>query len=191
MAAPTPDATRIVTELTQGDASAAEKLMPLVYDELRGLANRYFRREAPGNTLQPTTVVNEAFLRLVDQSSAAWNNRAHFVGVAARAMRQVLVDHARRRGAEKRGGGWARVTLSEAGSAPELGRVDVLALEEALDGLAALDERKARVVELRFLGGLSNEEVAHVLGVSVTTVEGDWRVARAWLRRELSGGETR
>jgi RNA polymerase sigma factor (TIGR02999 family) len=191
MAAPSPDVTRIVTELSQGDASAAEKLMPLVYDELRGLAGQYFRREASGHTLEPTAIVNEAFLRLVDQSGAAWNDRAHFVGVAARAMRQVLIDHARRRGAEKRGGGWGRVTLSEAGATPEFDRVDVLALEEALDGLTALDERKAHVVELRFFGGLSNEEVAHVLGVSVTTVEGDWRVAQAWLRRELSGDQTR
>jgi RNA polymerase sigma factor (TIGR02999 family) len=191
MGTPSPDATLIVTELARGDASAAEKLMPLVYDELHGLAEGYFRREVPGHTLEPTAIVNEAFLRLVDQSGAAWNDRAHFVGVAARAMRQVLIDHARRRGADKRGGGWGRVTLSEAGSTPELDRVDVLALEEALDGLTALDERKARVVELRFLGGLSNEEVAHVLDVSVSTVEGDWRVAKAWLRRELSGGDTR
>ena len=188
MAQRTPDATQVVSDLAGGDAAAAEKLMPVVYEELRALAARYFGREAPGHTLQPTAVVNEAFVRLVNTPDAAWNGRTHFVGVAARAMRQVLIDHARRRKADKRGGGWQRVTLSGVGAGSAgLAQVDAIDLENALEKLAVIDERRSRVVELRFFGGLTNVEVAEVLGVSAATIEGDWRFARAWLSRELGG----
>ncbi|MHC4140534.1 MAG: sigma-70 family RNA polymerase sigma factor [Planctomycetota bacterium] len=190
MAEPTADATQVVSDLAGGDAAAAEKLMPMVYQELRVLAARYFGREATGHTLQPTAVVNEAFVRLVNKPVAEWNGRTHFVGVAARAMRQVLIDHARRRKAERRGGGWNRVTLSGVGAGSAgLDQVDAIDLENALEKLAAIDGRRSRVVELRFFGGLTNVEVAEVLRVSAATIEGDWRFARAWLRRELGGGK--
>jgi RNA polymerase sigma factor (TIGR02999 family) len=190
MAERTPNATQVVCDLAGGDAAAAEKLMPLVYKELRVLAARYFGREATGHTLEPTAVVNEAFVRLVNKPDAAWNGRTHFVGVAARAMRQVLIDHARRRKAGRRGGGWKRVTLSGIGAGSAgLAQVDAIDLDNALEKLSAIDERRSRVVELRFFGGLTNAEVAEVLGVSAATIEGDWRFARAWLRRELGGGK--
>jgi len=175
----------ILKDMEGGDPSAAARLLPHVYDELRDQAERLFRGRQAGHTLQPTALVHEAYLRLVDQARADWKSRAHFIAVAAKAMRQILVDHYRSRKAQKRGGGLRRVTLSGVDVATPPPEVDLLALEEALTRLSGFDERQARVVELRFFGGLSVEEVAEVLGVSKTTVEGEWRSARAWLAREL------
>lgn len=185
------ETTRLLVDLGRGDPSAAARLLPLVYDELRALAGRYFRRQRSDHTLQPTALVHEAFLRLVDQTHAQWNDRAHFFAVAAQAMRQILINHALARAAAKRGGGRARIALAEDLAPAAEHEFDALALDEALKQLAELDERKARIVELRFFGGLSVEEVAEVLGVSKTTVESDWRMARAWLSRALSVEEAR
>lgn len=179
--------TRLLGELEAGDAAAAERLLPLVYDELRALAGRYLRRQRRDHTLQPTALVHEAFLKLVDQTRAQWRDRAHFFAVAATAMRQILVNHALARRAAKRGGGQWRVVLEDAAAGhPATGGLDVVALDEALKRLAAIDKRKHRIVELRFFAGLSVEEVAEVLAVSKTTVESDWRAARAWLSVQLS-----
>jgi len=170
--------------------SAAE-LFPFVYDELRRLASFYMAREPAGHTLQPTALVHEAYLRLVDQTRTGFKGRTHFLAVSAEVMRRLLIDHARKRRAAKRGLGWQRVTLGVAveGSEPEaLGWEELLSLNVALDKLAKLDEREARIVTLRFFGGLNVEEVAQALGVSKRTVESDWRYARAWLRVELSRG---
>jgi RNA polymerase sigma factor (TIGR02999 family) len=180
-----------VTELLRawanGDDGALERLTPLVEAELRRLARAYMRRERPEHTLQTTALVNEAFLRLTDARRVRWQDRAHFLGIAARLMRRVLVDHARSRGYLKRGGGARRVTLDEGlvGSA-ELA-LDVVALDRALSGLTAVDPRKGRLIELRFFGGLSVEETAEVLQVSTDTVKRDWRLAKLWLLRELEG----
>ena len=181
-----------VTELLRawggGDDGALEQLTPLVEAELRRLARGYMRRERPGHTLQATALVNEAFLRLTDARHVRWQDRAHFLGISARLMRRILVDHARSRGYRKRGGDAQRVTLDEGlVPAPEPA-VDVLALDRALEALAAVDVRKSRVIELRFFGGLSVEETAEVLHVSPDTVKRDWRLAKLWLLRELEGG---
>lgn len=181
-----PQTTELLLAVARGGRSAANALLPLVYDELRGLAEHYMRRERPGHTLQPTALVNEAYLRLIDQSRVDWKSRAHFFGVAAEMIRRILVDHARKRAAIKRGGGAAKATSSEALADVGSDRVDLLALDEALEKLRELDERRSQVVELRFFGGLSVEETAHVLGVSPRTVKGDWHLARAWLRNHLS-----
>jgi RNA polymerase sigma-70 factor, ECF subfamily len=160
-----------------------------VYAELRALAGSYFRHQRSDHTLQPTALVHEAFVRLIDQSNAQWNDRAHFFAVAATAMRQILTDHARRHNADKRGGDWQKVSLDAAAAAPnssDQGEIDIVALDEALTRLQSLDARKHRIVELRFFGGLSVDDVAKLLSVSKTTVEGDWRSARAWLSAELS-----
>jgi len=174
-----------------GRSATPEQLMPLVYDELRRLARGYLSRERPGHTLQPTALVNEAYIKLVDQTRVDWQGRTHFFAVGARVMRNLLIDHARGRGRAKRGGAWHKVTLAE-GLTPftrrELDVDQLLSLNEALERLAELDERQARIVELRFFGGLTVPEVATVLGVSTRTVEGDWTHARAWLKRELSRG---
>jgi RNA polymerase sigma factor (TIGR02999 family) len=169
-----------------GDRSALDALVPAVYGELRRQAARALRREAAGHTLQPTALVHEAFLRLVDHARVPWESRAQFFGVAARCMRQILVDHARTRGAAKRGGAAVPVALDEANvRAPEAAE-EVLALDEALERLAVLDPEQARVVELRYFGGLTIAETAAALGVSPATVKREWAVASAWLRRELS-----
>jgi RNA polymerase sigma-70 factor, ECF subfamily len=162
-------------------------LTPLVEAELRRLARGYMRRERAGHTLQTTALVNEAFLRLTDARSVRWQDRAHFLGISARLMRRVLVDHARSRGYRKRGGGAERVTLNEALVTSTETPVDVVALDSALEALAAVDIRKSRVIELRFFGGLSVEETAVVLHVSPDTVKRDWRLAKLWLLRELEG----
>lgn len=181
------DATVILSAAAAGDVAAAEQLLPLVYAELRALAASHLRRQRQDHTLQPTALVHEAFLRLIDQAAANWKSREHFYAVAALAMRQILADHARRKRAAKRGGGgWQRVGMEQALDAALPGiDLDIVALDDALQALGKLDARKHRVVELRFFGGLSVDEVADVLGVSKTTVESDWRAARAWLNVEL------
>jgi RNA polymerase sigma-70 factor, ECF subfamily len=187
------DVTRLLGAIREGDPSALEHLIPVVYDELRDLAAHYIRRERPDHTLQPTALVHEAYMRLaghVGQHGADWRDRAHFFGVAARVMRQVLVDHARAHQAAKRGAGHARVTLSEGVRVVEEETVDLLALDVALNRLSTLDADQARLVELRFFAGLTVEETAEVVGRSATSVKREWRAARAWLHRELSGVET-
>jgi RNA polymerase sigma factor (TIGR02999 family) len=175
------DVTRLLLEWSRGDQGAHERLLPLVYDELRRLAGAYMRRERPNHTLQPTALVHEAYLRLVDQQRVDWWNRAQFVGVAALMMRRILANHARERDADKRGGGAERVSLSLAGDAFQHPEVDALALHEVLDRLAALDARKSQVVELKFFGGLTTGEIAQTLGISAATVDREWSFARAWL----------
>ena len=183
------DVTQILLRLREGEASAANELLPLVYDELRALARRQFRRRDGTPTLQPTALVHEAYLRLVGGAGAAWNDRAHFFAVAALAMRQVLSNHARDQDAAKRGGGLERVTLTD-GHEPHAGPgldLDLLALNQALERLEAADPRQARIVQLRYLAGMSVEETAHVLSLSTKTVQREWRMARAWLAATLGG----
>ncbi|MDY7109655.1 MAG: sigma-70 family RNA polymerase sigma factor [Planctomycetota bacterium] len=177
----------ILADLAGGDKGAVDRLLPLVYDELRALAEHHFRRQRPGQTLQPTALVHEAYLRLVRQPAGSFKDRAHFMAVAAKAMRQLLIDRARRARAAKRGGSAQRVTLDEEAVPGDDRDVDVLSLEEALQRLAAMDDRKSRIVELRFFGGLTIEEAAEVLGIARSTVTEDWRLARAWLICELRG----
>ncbi len=177
--------TRLLSEASHGRREAWNQLVPLVYEELRRLANAEMRRERPGHTLQPTALVSEAYLRLVEQNEAGFNNRSHFFGAAARVMRRILVDHARGRLAEKRGGDAKRTQLDEALVSFEERATDILALDEALSRLADLDAQQARIVELRFFGGLSVDETANVLQTSPSTVERGWRIARAWLLRAL------
>jgi RNA polymerase sigma factor (TIGR02999 family) len=179
--------TQLLVEWGGGDRAALDRLLPLVFDELRRLAASYLRRERAGHTLQPTALVNEAYLRLVGQEGAQWQNRAHFFGIAANLMRQILVDHARQRAAEKRGGSQLqRLSLTQAERLVRQEELDVLALNEALERLAEFDEQQARIVEMKFFAGLTIEETAEVLGISHATVEREWKLARAWLRRELS-----
>ena len=168
-----------------GDKSALSRLTPLVYKELHRVADAYMCREHNGHTLQTTALVNEAYIRLVDSSRVRWQNRAHFFAVAAQLMRRILVDFARNRRYQKRGGDWRRVTLAEGVGVATTFDADLVAVDEALQGLAKLDVRKARVVELRFFGGLSLEETAEALQISTDTVGRDWRAAKAWLMREL------
>ena len=182
------DTTRLLRDIREGDENAAERLVPLIYEDLRALAARYMRNEPPDHTLQPTALVHEAFLRLVDTDRVEWRTRAHFLAIAARTMRRILVDHARRRRAVKRGGG-RKVTLVEGLAFSEPRPLDLVALDDALAKLGGIDERQCSVVELRFFGGLAVEEIAEVLHVSTATVKRDWRFARAWLLRELSAGE--
>ena len=174
-------ATALLLEWGGGAEHARAELMPLVYDELRRIARLYLRRERSNHTLQPTAVVHEAFLRLIDQRRVDWRNRAQFVGLAATMMRRVLINHARDRAAAKRGGSDRRVTLSLAVDESHQRQIDLVAVHEALERLNAIDARKARVVELKFFGGLTTSEVAEVVGTSVATVERDWTFARAWL----------
>jgi RNA polymerase sigma factor (TIGR02999 family) len=181
-----PDVTQILREVSDGDKDAPARLMPLVYEELRRLANHYLRQERSDHTLQPTALVHEAYLKLIDQTRVDWQNRAHFFGVAAQSMRRILVDHARRHGASKRGGLQQKLTLDEAVDYSQSRDVDLVALDDALNLLAELDERQSRIVELRFFGGLTIEETAEALGVSAATVKVDWSMAKAWLRREIS-----
>lgn len=179
--------TQLLKDWSAGDRAALDKLMPLVYGELRRLANNYLRRERANHTLQPTALVNEAYLKLIDQKSAHWQNRAQFFGVAAQLMRRILVDHARTRQAQKRGGSdQQRLSLTNVDHATAKPEIDLLALNEALEELAELDPQQARIVELKFFGGLSIEETAEVLGIGHATVERDWKMARAWLRHKLS-----
>jgi RNA polymerase sigma factor (TIGR02999 family) len=185
---PHDDVGGMVGRASQGDPQALSALMPLVYDELRRLARGYLYREKAGQTIQPTALVHEAYLRLVDAKQQDWRTRAHFVAIAAISMRQILIERARARAAQKRGGERVRVTLDEElVEAPE-STFDVLAVDQALTRLADIDAGQARIVELRFFGGLTIEESAQALGVSPATVKRHWTMARAWLQREVSGG---
>ena len=178
--------TRLLVAWGNGDAGASEQLLPLVYDELRHLARGYLRRERSGHTLQPTALVHEAYLRLVDSTQVNWQSRMHFYGVAARLMRRVLVDHARAHAAAKRGGQMEKISLDEAGDLLRDEGVAILALDEALEGLAELYPRPGQVVELRFFGGLNTREIGELLQISASTVERDWQFARLWLKREMN-----
>jgi len=182
---PTHDVTALLIKWTDGDDAALQQLIPIVHEELRRLAQRQMAGERPGHTLQPTALVNEVYLRLVNLKQMRWQNRAHFLAMAARLMRRILVDFARSRGYQKRGGGAKQVTFTEALEVIDGQPTDVVALNDALDALAAVDERKSRVVELRFFGGLSVEETAEVLNISRETVKRDWQVAKMWLLRHL------
>jgi RNA polymerase sigma-70 factor, ECF subfamily len=180
------DVTVLLRELSDGGGRAPEALLPLVYDELRKLAHSYLQNERPGHTLQATALVHEAYIRLVDWKNVSWQNRAHFFAVAAQLMRKILVDHARAKKAEKRGGEHQRLALDEAVSYPARRDIDLLALDDALRSLEELDNLQANIVELRFFGGLTIEETAHALGISPATVKREWTVAKAWLHREIS-----
>jgi|SRR5215470_8732524 len=178
--------TELLVAWSKGDQAALDKLTPLVYDELHRLAHRYMGQERPGHMLQTSALVNEAYVRLIDWKNVRWQNRAHFFGVSAQLMRRILVDFARSRAYAKRGGAARQVTLDEAAGVPAQSGADLVALDQALNDLARLDERQSRVVEMRFFGGLKLEEIAEVLKVSVGTVRRDWSMARAWLHKELS-----
>jgi len=180
------DVTRLLQSWNCGEKAALDSLVPLVYRELRKLASAYLHRERSDHTLQPTALVHEVYLRLVDQSAAECRSRTHFYAIAANLMRQILVDHARYRRAAKRGG--EKVVIDEASGAVQPREMDLIALDEALDRLAELDPRQSRIVELRFFGGLTEDEIAEVLGVSPITVKRDWRMARAVLQKEVRGG---
>ncbi|MCC6587133.1 MAG: sigma-70 family RNA polymerase sigma factor [Bryobacterales bacterium] len=183
----TQDLTRLLVEWKQGNKAALDTLTPVVYQELRRLAGSYLRRERPDHTLQPTALINEAYMRLVDQNTPQFQSRAHFFGVASQLMRQILVDHARAHRAAKRGGDGKKVSLEDATVFSEERSEDLLALDEALNKLTGFDERKAKVVELRFFGGLSIEEIGQALDISVATVGRELRMAQAWLFRAMNG----
>jgi RNA polymerase sigma factor (TIGR02999 family) len=184
---PPKDVTVLLQAWSKGDKAALDELAPMIYTELQRLARRYMAREQSGHTLETGALLNEAFLRLVHWKTAQWENRSHFFGLAAQIMRRVLVDHARSRSFQKRGGKARAVSLDEAVIVSPERSPDLVELDEALQRLAAFDPRKSQVVELRFFGGLSNEEAAEVLGVSPFTIIRDWNLAKAWLSRELSG----
>jgi len=181
----TPTVTALLDDWNRGNHSALERLLPLVYAELRRIAARQLRPERVGHTLQPTALVHEAYLRLVGQRNVDWQSRAHFFGVAARVMRRILVDHARRHRASKRGEGVRCVSIDEAKEVAAANEIPILALDHALDRLKTLDAELAKIVELRAFGGLTIDEAAHVLNVSPSTAKRDWRTAKAWLNREL------
>ncbi len=185
------DVTQLLAGLGAGDEQAAEHLLPLVYNELRALAEQNLRRERPDHTLQATALVHEAYIRLVDSDRIRLRNRAHFFALAAQAMRRILVDHARGHRRRKRGAGRSKISLERLPALSIETDVDLLALDEALERLGGINERYARIVEMRFFGGMTMEEIAELLAVSKSTVERDWRVARAWLYRELNSGGTR
>jgi len=183
------DVTRLLIQLTDGNRTVLNELLPLVYGELRSLAANYLRRERSGHTLQPTALVHEAYLRLVDQNQVRWQNRAHFFGVAAQMMRRILVDHARGHNAGKRGSDFQKLSLDENIDVSGERAADIVALDDALRELAVIDEQKSRIVELRFFGGLSVEETAEVLGVSAPTVKRQWRMAKAWLYGQVKNSD--
>jgi len=180
--------TDLINAASGGDRQAADDLMPLLYGEFRRLAADYLKRERPEHTLQPTALVHEAFLRLVNQRNVDWKGRSHFFAVGAQAMRRILVDHARRKKRDKHGGGRHRIALDDQMTISKRSDEDLIAIDDALQELAELDPRQAKIVELRFFGGLTVAEVAEVLGVSKRTVESEWTIVRAWLRRELNEG---
>ena len=187
MDSPAPnEVTQLLASWGNGDQAARDRLMSVVYEELHRLARRYMRRESPNHTLQTSALLNEAFLRLVDQKNVKWQNRAHFYGIAAQMMRRILVDYARKRTYSKRGGGVRPLSLDEGSIVSDARSAEVVAVHEALEELAKFDARKGQIVELRFFGGLSIEETAEILGVSPGTVMRDWTLAKAWLHKELS-----
>jgi RNA polymerase sigma factor (TIGR02999 family) len=183
------EVTQLLLNWSDGDKAAVDRLMPVVYDELRRLAHYHMGRERHGHTLQTSALVNEAYLRLIDQKSVQWQNRSHFFGIASQMMRRILVDHARSRHYAKRGGGTHQVSLDEALLVSEERVAEVVALDDALTALTEIDERKSQIVEMRFFGGLSIEETAEVLAVSPGTVMRDWTLAKAWLHREINKKE--
>ena len=182
---PTDSVTQLLLEVSKGDRGAVDLLLPVIYDELRKLAANYLRRERPDHTLQPTALVHEAYLRLIDQSRVNWQNRAHFFGVAAQIMRRLLVDHARKHNAEKRGQDFQKLSLDENIDRAVERSGELIALDDALKALEVFDEQKARIIELRYFGGLSIEETADILGVTPTTIKRHWRMAKAWLYGEM------
>jgi RNA polymerase sigma factor (TIGR02999 family) len=179
--------TQLLAEWSDGNQSALDELYPLVYDELHRLARRYMSRERKGHTLQTTALINEAYVRLVDQKNVHWANRSHFFAISAQIMRRILIDHARRHAYAKRGGGAQQVSLDEAAAVASGIGAEILRLDEALKTLAEMDPRRSQVVELRYFGGLNNEEIAGVLHISENTVTRDWNMARAWLYQQLTG----
>jgi RNA polymerase sigma factor (TIGR02999 family) len=183
------DVTQLLIDWGNGDQEAFAHLLPLVYDELCQIAARALRRERPEHTLQATALVHEAYVRLVDQGRVRWQSRAHFLGIAAQVMRRLLVDHARRHHAAKRGGRGRKVSLDDVLNVSEVRTADIVALDEALTGLAEVDAPQSRIVELRFFGGLTTEEVAEVLGMSPATVKREWSLAKAWLYRAIRTGD--
>lgn len=185
----TGNATQMLADQSGGHRGAVEQLMPLVHGELRRLAQRYLRSERANHTLQPTALVHEAYLRLIDQTDLNWKNRAHFIGIAAHLMRQILVNHAIHHKRAKRGGGEYTLTLEDAAGRSSQPDVDLMTLDDALHGLAAIDAQQSQIVELRFFGGLTVEETAEALGVSTGTVKREWRTAKAWLHAEMSSGD--
>jgi len=184
-----PNITDLLVAGSGGDKVALDQLIPIVYDELRRQASRYLRQERPGHTLQTTALIHEAYLRLVDQKSVQWQNRAQFFGLAAQLMRRILVDHARTKHRAKRGGSAIRVSLSEATAVTRDANLDLIEIDEALTRLAEIDEQQSKIVELRFFSGLNVEETAAALNISPATVKRDWSVAKAWLHREISRDE--
>ena len=180
------DITGLLLDWGNGDKAALDRVMPLIYQELRRLAHRQMRRERPGDTLQTTALVNEAYLRLIDYERVRPRDRAHFLAIAAQAMRRILIERARSRRANKHGSGGQKISLDEAEQVSDQRAADLVALDEALDGLTAIDSRKGQVVELKYFGGMTIEEIAEALGVSAPTVERDWRMAKVWLHREIS-----
>jgi RNA polymerase sigma-70 factor, ECF subfamily len=178
--------TQLLAAWSAGDKAALDALIPIVYDELRRQASRYLRRERPGHTLQTTALINEAYLRLVDQKSMRWQNRAQFFGIAAQLMRRILVDHARAKHRAKRGGSDVRVSLTDATSITKDPDLDLVELDEALTRLAEIDPQQSKIVELRFFSGLNVEETAAALNISAATVKRDWSIAKAWLHREIT-----
>lgn len=181
--------TQLLLDWGQGNKDALDKLMPLVYDELHSLARRYLSRESAGHTLQTTALVNEAYMRLIDQSRVRWQNRAHFFAISAQMMRRILVDHARMQHFAKRGGGAVKLSLDDVDLFSKEKAAELVALDEALEKLTEMDLRRSRVVELRFFGGLNNEEIASVLGISANTVMRDWNLAKAWLYKTVTKNE--
>lgn len=186
---PNPQVTELLEQLADGDERVADRLLPLIYEDMKRLASSYLGREDRAHTLQPTALVHEAYMKLVGQTRVDWQGRTHFFAVGANLMRRILVDHARHKHRMKRGGKRHRITLEDHMAISPRNEADLLALDEVLEKLAGIDARQAKIVELRFFGGLNVEEVAAVLGVSKRTVESDWTMVRAWLRRELSDAE--
>lgn len=189
MASDPENVTRLLLEWSDGNQQALEEMLPLIYDELRHLAHIFLYRERPGDTLQTTALVHEAYLRLIDQRDPRWQNRAHFFAIAAQAMRRILIDSARKHVAEKRGGGGEKVSLAEVASLSSEPDANLLALDEALNALAEIDPQQSRIIELRYFGGLTIEETVEVMKLSPATIKREWAMARAWLHQALTKGE--